>query len=104
MKIKRREVFMKGTVTNLFREKDGNTIRLETNAGCIVYVNENDIIPCPPFPKEGEDRGEIMLGGKVFTAADIRIFIDLYEGLLRQNEDLKYAYRRVTSKNGDVQE
>lgn len=92
MKVKGKEAFIKAKVTNIIMDEGEKILRMQLPSGAVVYAKEEETIACPPFSAVGIDSGKVTIGGETVSAADIRIFIQLYEGLLRQTEQLQDLY------------
>lgn len=71
-----------------------NEVKAKTASGTEVYIDKGDLIPHIGFPKGGSNAESVIINGTSFTAKDVTLLIQLCEGLLKQNEDLKVLYRR----------
>ncbi len=72
-----------------------NEVKAKTASGTEVYIDKRDLIPYIGFPKgDQSNTGSVIINGISFTARDVELLIQLCEGLLKQNEDLKDLYRR----------
>lgn len=80
-----------------------------TKSGVEIYVPSDAVIPAEPLTG-GRNHGNLDLapfGGSVvidgifLTASDVKLYLGLYEGLLRQYKDLRDAYKHAKniSKN-----
>lgn len=72
-----------------------NEVKAKTASGTEVYIDKGDLIPYIRFSKEDQSNtGSVIINGISFTPQDVMLLIQLCEGLLKQNEDLKDLYRR----------
>ena len=93
MKVKGKEAFIKAKGTNIIVDEGEKILRMQLPSGAVVYAKEKETISCPPFSAVGIDSGKVTVGGETVSAADIRIFIQLYEGMLKQTEELQDLYK-----------
>ena len=71
--------------------------KVRTESGAETWLKTDDLLPYAEFPPEPEgvidDFGAVKINGKAYTAADIKLLIQIHEGVLRQYEDLKALYK-----------
>lgn len=81
-----------------------------TGSGVEIYVPYADVIPAEPVTgghsRENLDLasfgGSVVIDGTFLTASDVKLYLELYEGLLRQYEDLKEVYKKNVGRGGDA--
>lgn len=83
-------------LVNVEKEINGDS-KVRTESGAEIWLKTDDLLPyaeSPPAP-EGviDDFGAVKINGKAYTAADIKLLIQIHEGVLRQYEDLKALYK-----------
>lgn len=79
-----------------------------TGSGVETYVPYADVIPVEPLTGgRNHDNldlasfgGSVVIDGVFLTASDVKLYLGLYEGLLRQYEDLKGTYKKTTAGGG----
>ena len=83
-------------LVNVEKEINGDC-KVKTASGAETWLKADDLIPYAEFPPAPEgaiyDFGAVKINGKAYTAADIKILIQIQEGVLRQYEDLKALYK-----------
>ena len=78
-----------------------------TKSGVEIYVPSDAVIPAEPliggFNHEDLDLasfgGSVVIDGMFLTASDVKLYLGLYEGLLRQYEDLRDVYKQAKNIN-----
>lgn len=81
-----------------------------TKSGVEIYVPSDAVIPAEPLTGgRNHDNldlasfgGSVVIDGMFLTASDVKLYLGLYEGLLRQYEDLKGTYKKITAGGGGV--
>ncbi len=75
----------------------GEDCKIKTASGSETWLKAKDLIPYVKFPPAPagtiDDFGAVKINGKAYTAADIKLLIQIHEGVLRQYEDLKALYK-----------
>ena len=75
----------------------GEECKVKTASGSETWLKAKDLIPYVEFPPAPEgaidDFGAVKINGKAYTAADIKILIQIHEGVLKQFDDLKELYK-----------
>lgn len=81
-----------------------------TGSGVEIYVPYADVIPVEPVTggRSHENLelasfgGSVVINGTFLTASDVKLYLELYKGLLQQYEDLKEAYKKNVGRGGDA--
>lgn len=81
-----------------------------TKSGVEIYVPSDAVIPADPliggFNHKNLDLvsfgGSVVINGRFITANEVKLYLELYEGLLRQYEDLKEVYKKDVGRGGDA--
>lgn len=68
--------------------------KVHTDGGKELFVSKSDFIPLPEMEKSEETFGFVKVNGIPLNAESVKIIMQLYDGLLKQYEDLKDAYRK----------
>lgn len=84
-----------------------NETKVSTASGTEIYLPSSEVIPTDPLSGGGahEDLdlasfgGSVVINGRFLTASEVKLYLGLYEGLLRQYEDLKDAYKNAERRN-----
>ena len=75
----------------------GEDCKIKTASGSETWLKAKDLIPYVKFPPAPEgtvdDFGTVKINGKAYTAADVKLLVQIHEGVLRQYEDLKALYK-----------
>lgn len=99
-----RKVFIEVNVVKEFPEI--NETKVSTASGTEIYLPSSEVIPTDPLSggEAHEDLdlasfgGSVVINGKFLTASEVKLYLGLYEGLLRQYEDLKDVYRKAGNR------
>lgn len=79
----------------------GEEYKARTESGTEVWVKKSELIPFVEFQKKEdapEDCGFVKINGVTMTVEQVKTYMQIHEGILRQYEDLKEVYR----KNGKI--
>lgn len=83
-------------LVNVEKEINGDS-KVRTESGAETWLKTDDLLPYAEFPPAPagtiDDFGAVKINGKAYTAADIKLLIQIHEGILRQYEDLKTLYK-----------
>lgn len=83
-------------LVNVEKEINGDS-KVRTESGAETWLKTDDLLPYAEFPPAPEgtvdDFGTVKINGKAYTAADVKLLIQIHEGVLRQYEDLKALYK-----------
>lgn len=84
-------------LVNIEKEIDKDC-KVKTESGTEVWLKADDLLPYAEFPPAPvgivDDFGIVKINGKAYTAADIKLLIQIHEGVLKQYEDLKTLYKQ----------
>lgn len=75
----------------------GEEYKARTESGTEVWVKRDELIPFVEFSKNKDipkDFGFVKINGVAMTAEQIKTYMQIHEGILKQYEDLKEAYRK----------
>lgn len=87
---------MKAFIIIDIEKRFGEEYKARTESGTEVWVKQDELIPFVEFPKDEdapEDFGFVKINGKALTADQVKRYMQIHEGMLRQYEDLKEAYK-----------
>lgn len=83
-------------LVNVEKEINGDC-KVKTASGSETWLKAEDLLTFAEFPPAPagaiDDFGAVKINGKAYTAADIKLLIQIHEGVLRQYEDLKALYK-----------
>lgn len=84
-------------LVNIEKEIDKDC-KVKTESGTEVWLKADDLLPYAEFPSAStgtiDDFGAVKINGKAYTAADIKLLIQIHEGVLKQYEYLKTLYKQ----------
>lgn len=75
----------------------GEEYKARTESGTEVWVKRDELIPFVEFSKNKDapkDFGFVKINGVAMTAEQVKTYMQIHEGILKQYEDLKEAYRK----------
>ena len=75
----------------------GEEYKARTESGTEVWVKRDELIPFVELPKNKDtpkDFGFVKINGVAMTAEQIKTYMQIHEGILKQYEDLKEACRK----------
>ena len=75
----------------------GEEYKARTESGTEVWVKKSELIPFVEFPQKEEapeDFGFVKINGVAMTAQQVKTYLQIHEGVLKQYEDLKEAYKK----------
>lgn len=75
----------------------GEEYKARTESGTEVWVKRDELIPFVEFSKNkdtAKDFGFVKINGVAMTAEQVKTYMQIHEGILKQYEDLKEAYRK----------
>lgn len=75
----------------------GEEYKARTESGTEVWVKRDELIPFVEFSNNKDtpkDFGFVKINGVAMTAEQVKTYMQIHEGILKQYEDLKEAYRK----------
>lgn len=79
----------------------GEEYKAHTESGTEIWVKQKELIPFVELPKNEdatEDCGFVKINGVAMTVEQVKTYMQIHEGILKQYEDLKEMYK----KNGKI--
>ena len=72
--------------------------KVRTESGTEIWLKSDSLLPYAEFPPAPSgsinDSGTVKINGQEYTAAEIKMLIQIHEGILRQYEYLKALYKK----------
>lgn len=86
---------MKGFVLVDIKKDLVDDYKATTESGKEIYIKKSDLICFEPQETDAEDFGMVKVNGIGLSHKTVKLFLQIYEALLRKYEDLKEAYRKA---------